>query len=402
LSAPGCDEGDQGDSANDYLYALMQDWYFWYEQIPEVDPEDYASPEELLDAIRYLPIDVWSFVMTSEEYAQYFEDAEYVGYGFSFQLDENEQMRISFVYENSPMYEQGVRRGWTILEVDGTVVTPLSDLDVLFGPDEVGVQDTFNMEDTEGTVSEYTFTKKVIDIDTVFSENVFDINGEKVGYFVFDNFIEKSLTEIQKTLGYMQDNGVEDLIVDLRYNGGGLIDVADFLASSIGGASVEGQVFTKYIHNDKHLDENTDLLFVDAGYSLNLDRVFFITTQATASASELVINGLDPYMEVYLVGDVTYGKPVGMYGWPYEDYVFFPVSFKTVNAEGYGDYYDGIAVDANAADEDSIHTALYFIENGEFPLPEVKEESLRKIRALNRIEQNGIEQNGLEAQRGAY
>jgi hypothetical protein len=96
-----------------------------------------------------------------------------------------------------------------------------------------------------------------------------------------------------------------------------------------------------------------------------------------------------------------------MYGWPYEDYVFFPVSFKTVNAEGYGDYYDGIAVDANAADdidqplgsedEDSLYTALYFIENDEFPPPKVTEESTRKLRALNRIEQSG-----LEALRRAY
>jgi carboxyl-terminal processing protease len=402
LSAPGCKEDDENLSVNEYLYALMQDWYFWYQEIPDVDPEDYATPYELLDAVRYLPIDVWSFVMTKEEYEQYFENAEYVGFGFSFQFDENEQMRVSFVYESSPMYEQGVERGWTILEVGGTAVTPASDLDALFGPDEVGIQKTFKMQDNSGTAADYTFIKEIIDIDTVFNENVFDVGGKKVGYFVFNNFIEKSLDELEETFGRMQDNGIEDLIIDLRYNGGGLIEVAKFLGSAIGGSPTVDEVFAQYIHNDRHSDENSNLYFIDSGYTLNLSRVFFITTQATASASELVINGLDPFMDVYLVGDVTYGKPVGMYGWPYEDYVFFPVSFKTVNAEGYGDYYDGIAVDANAADEDSIHTALYFIENGEFPLPEVKEESLRKIRALNRIEQNGIEQNGLEAQRGAY
>ena len=308
LAAPGCDKSEDGfTSRNDFLYELMGDWYLWYQEIPDVDPESFATPEELLDAIRYQPIDVWSYVATKEEFESYFQDAEYVGYGFSFQFDEEEKMRISFVYETSPMYLEGVRRGWSILNVDGMAATPEADLDALFGADEAGVQQTFTMEDNDAGVSDYTFAKQVIDIDTIFAETIFEIGEKKVGYFVFNNFIENSYDQLEDTLFDMRAQGIEELILDLRYNGGGLVDVANFLASSIGGSTVEGQIFADYIHNDKRSSENQVLPFMLTDYALELTRVFFITTQSTASASELVINGLDPFMEVYLVGDEQFG-----------------------------------------------------------------------------------------------
>lgn len=407
LSSPGCEKDDENLTPNEFLYSLMKDWYFWYQYLPEVNPNDYATPSLLIEAVRYAPRDIWSFVMTTEEYQAYFQDAEYVGFGFSFKFDESEQMRISFVYEGSPMYAQGVRRGWTVEAVDGVAVTPESDLDAVFGADEEGVQKTFTMADNDGNVADYTFTKQVIDIDTIFSETVFDVGGKNVGYFVFNNFIEKSLDELKITLNDMIESGVEDLIVDLRYNGGGLIDVADFLASAIGGDPIAGELFAEYRHNNKHTADDSHLLFIETDYPLNLARVFFITTQSTASASELVINGLDPFMEVYLVGDVTHGKPVGMYGWEYQDYVFFPVAFQTVNADGWGDYFDGLPVDAPAldnvdeplgsADEDSLAAVLYFIENGAFPAVKGAEESLVKIRELNKDKMQGF-----RAELGAY
>jgi C-terminal processing protease CtpA/Prc len=169
--------------------------------------------------------------------------------------------------------------------------------------------------------------------------------------------------------------GANELVLDVRYNGGGLVDVAAHLASLIGGTRTNGQAMLNYVHNDKIgpiRDKTTRFTLLEN--ALNLERLFVIATHGTASASELVPNSLRPFMPVIFIGDTTYGKPVGQYGLRFCDKILWPVAFSIKNANFEGDYFDGIAPDCQAADdathqlgdpeEASFAEALTYIRTG--------------------------------------
>lgn len=122
------------------------------------------------------------------------------------------------------------------------------------------------------------------------------------------------------------------------------------LAGLIAGAKTEGLIFTSFIHNDKHRAWDEQSALEKQTAALDLTRVFVITTEATASASESLINGLRPHVDVRTIGATTHGKPVGMYSWNFCDLVAVPISFEIVNADGAGGYYDGLAPDCLADD----------------------------------------------------
>jgi C-terminal processing protease CtpA/Prc len=177
----------------------------------------------------------------------------------------------------------------------------------------------------------------------------------------------------------LRAKGVTELVLDLRYNGGGLVSVAQHLASLIGGVRTNGQVLSEYFHNDRNAFRNRVLRFEPKAHALALDRLVVITTRSSASASELVINALRPFMPVLVIGDRTYGKPVGQYGITFCDKVLAPVSFTLRNANGEGDYFDGIAPTCSAPDdlerqlgdpqEGSLREALNVITTGHCSTP---------------------------------
>ena len=139
---------------------------------------------------------------------------------------------------------------------------------------------------------------------------------------------------------------VSDIVIDLRYNGGGYVSVQEKLADYLAPASANGSVMMKETYNDKHQDYNTTLYFNKTG-PLNPNHILFIVTQSTASASELLINNLKPYMDVKLIGpDNTDGKPVGFFPISAGDWYVFPVSFRSTNSVNNGGYFDGFTPDA--------------------------------------------------------
>jgi carboxyl-terminal processing protease len=169
---------------------------------------------------------------------------------------------------------------------------------------------------------------------------------------------------------------VSDLVVDLRYNGGGYVTVQEKLANYLAPAAANGNLMMKQEYNDKYTRYNSTENFKKLG-SLNLSRIFFIVSKSTASASELVINNLKPYMEVILLGpDDTYGKPVGYFPIPVGSWYIFPVSFRSTNQKGEGAYFKGLPVahkvadgldkDWGDADEASLASALRYITTGKF------------------------------------
>jgi hypothetical protein len=169
-------------------------------------------------------------------------------------------------------------------------------------------------------------------------------------------------------------NQAKELIIDLRYNHGGQGNIAFVLANLVAPKESEGRVFTRIINNQKNSLLNYSLFFQPSNNNLGIKRVFFITSPETASASEALINSLKAVMEVKLIGSRTHGKPFGFFSIPVVDNYILPIAFKNVNADGYGDYYDGLPVDMEIEDdlthdfgdveESCLKTALHYIKTG--------------------------------------
>ena len=336
-------------TANDYIYSAFEEWYLWYQQIPDVDPNDYDTQEDLINAIK-VPQDRWSFSGSLTEIKKLFEGGEYTGFGGGFIMDFDQQIKISKVYTNSPFGRLGVQRGWVVNSVNGYGSDNLTEVNnALSSNDDVA----FVLTDFNGEQHNVSVKRETIAMNTVLYSSIIEKEGHKIGYLVFDSFLEVSEDELKNEFQKFQDQGITDLIVDLRYNGGGLNTIAYQLIGMIGGDKVAGQTIATVMHNDKKSDKNTSEVSTYEGPKANIGSVCFLTTSGSASASELVINCLKPFMEVKLVGNHTHGKPVGMYVLSVEDIdlAILPISFKNVNHDNYGDYYDGLPADVLEVDD---------------------------------------------------
>lgn len=347
-------EDEQKINVNQEVYNLMDDMYLWYNQMPKVDPNTYKDPVELMNALRVNPPDRWSYVTTRAEFDAYYNQGAYVGFGFGSGFNAAGGLYITFVFKNSPLAAMGIDRGWQIISIDGQ--TPTSEnFSSLIGPSEAGVSRKFVFKSPEGSTVEQTFTKGQIDMNSVLMDSVYNFGSARVGYFVLESFIGPTEAELTTLFSKFKEGAVNELVVDLRYNGGGEVEIAGYLASLIAGSSAFGKVFGTYYHNDKHQNNDTSITFSCENNSITLNRVVFITTSGTASASELVINGLKPHIGVSLVGSKTHGKPVGMYSFKFRDpsidWVIVPICFTIRNSNNEGDYFDGIPVDVSAADD---------------------------------------------------
>lgn len=338
---------------NDYVFRLMKDAYLWYSKVPDVDHAAYPSPDDLLEDLMYSPIDRWSYIATKAENDAYYEEGKRVGLGFRMKYETEDSMRLALVYDGSPAAEAGLVRGDRILALNGKTIAEIDEGDLwetILGEDIEGVEVDLSLEDQNGTVKDLTLTKRSFKIVTTIAHTIFQAGDRTVGYLLFDRFLSTSDYELATVFTELKEGGVNELILDLRYNGGGLIDVAQRLGGLIGGVNVNDKVFNTLVHNDRHQDYDKDQLFLPQEHSLDLTRVFVIATGATASASELLINGLRPFVDVKLIGAQTYGKPVGMGAWTHCDIVIHPISFRMLNAKGEGDFYMGFPPDCAADD----------------------------------------------------
>lgn len=338
--------------ANNTLITVMKDYYLWYDQLPSVRASNYNTPVELIEDLRVNPPDRWSYVTTKEEWDSYFNTGTYYGFGFGNAFDEDGNLWILYVFKNSPLVEKGITRGWRIETIEG--VTPTAEnYSSLLGPNEPGITKTLGFVSPSGAHVVFTFSKAEITMNSVLFDSTYSFGSTKLGYMVLKSFVEPTIAELDECFEKFKTEGINELVVDLRYNGGGLTDVANYLANLIGGQTASGNIFATYFHNSKNTNLNGHTYFSTETNSLSLDRVIFITSGSTASASELVINGLKPFMPVILIGSTTHGKPVGMYAFRYKefDWIFVPICFTIRNALNEGDFYNGIGVNVQAADD---------------------------------------------------
>ena len=360
---------------NGEIYNLMRDIYLWYEYVPDVKISSFETPYELMDYLKYKPLDKWSNVMPKDEYLQYFEQGEMIGHGILLGTDSSDRIRISFIYTSTEAFEQGIRRGWIVDKINDVTLTQ-QNFSELIGPREIGIRNKFGFINSEGTYVTLYLIKEALDITPVLYHRIITGNNKLIGYIVFQDFIDAAISEIDNVFAGFKNNNIDELIVDLRYNSGGSVSVAEYLASWIAGNKYSDKAFVKFLHNNKHLDLDTVINVSYNENGLDLERIFFIGSNSTASASELLINGLEPFMDVILIGNNTHGKPVGMYALPFTDYnyVVLPVCFRYTNGNDEGDFYDGLVPDSYSEDditrdfgdpqEDCLEETLNIMETG--------------------------------------
>jgi carboxyl-terminal processing protease len=370
--------------ARDSLYDIMKSWYLWNDSMPVINEADYADPYLLMNALRYKPRDKWSFVA---DYNQFMAEMQgsFVGHGFRIGVDDAGNARIVMIYSGSPLYADSVRRGWIVKTINGKAVAPVllsndaTAYSNLIGPSTAGVTNVFVFQKPDGKEKTVISTKASFTVNSVLAADTLHLSAGTVGHLVFDSFIQPSETELDNAFSFFGTAGITDLIVDLRYNSGGYLYIAQELASYITGTANHGSNFISLTFNSLHQDQNYTYPLLNPPYPLTLTRIVFITTRETASASESVMNGLTPYMTVVSIGDTTNGKPVGMSGSDIgKKYFIAPVTFKYVNKNLQGDFYSGIAP-ADLVSDDITHNfsdreelclkaAIGYLETGSFPV----------------------------------
>ncbi len=378
-----CEKNEDFDSEDRSIYSfveqVMGEWYLWNQSLPDVNINTYSTPQDLVDAMT-VEQDRWSFVDKTAVINAYFGEGEDFGFGFFLGWDEvnvdySSSLRVMFVYENTKAYTEGIRRGWTLLEIDGTPVHEVSSFATFFDA-EAGSM-LFKFRTNEGAEKTITLTKEKYNMNGVLYKNTYEVNNKSVGYIVYQSFLGYSEDELDTTFANFKSMNLDELIIDLRFNQGGYVSLAHEMVNTLVPQTSDGDVFIEMKHNnDRSAEFDSTYYFKLSNNNLDLDRVFFITNEYSASASELVINGLEPHMEVYTIGQTTYGKPVAMYGFEHEDWLFYPVTAKSVNANGDGDYFNGIAPDIEIydtyhfdwgdLDDPALNQAFHFITYGSF------------------------------------
>ena len=322
----------------------FNDLYFWYESMPAVDLTTFKTPEEYIGSVKYAK-DRWSFTMTYTELQNLLLNGVTTGWGAQLRYIALNPLRVLSVYDNSAMGKAGVKRGWQVKAINGKLVAPMAITEV--NSTLSNASNSFTFIANDGTESTLTLSKGAIVINSVLYSNIYPVSGKKIGYLVFNEFLGSSVRELNNVFNNFSAAGITDLVVDLRYNGGGTLDCADSLVAIIAGKLNKDKIYNSLKYNKKHTNLNFTQLIKLKSNSVLLDKLVFITSSSTASASELVIAGLIPYMKLKLIGSATHGKPVGMNitSDTKLNIAVAPISFENSNSQGYTDYFNGIPAD---------------------------------------------------------
>lgn len=327
-----------------YTADTFKDWYLWYESIPAVDLTTIKTPDEYIGKVRYT-LDRWSFTMPLTDLDALLNNGETTGWGAGLGFDDLDILRILYVYDNSAMGKAGVKRGWQIKAMNGKTVASMSDAEVNTALNNAG--NSFVFIKNDGSETTIQMTKGAVVINSVQYSTIYPKGDKKIGYLVFSDFLGSSVKELNSAFNNFANLGVTDMVLDLRYNGGGTLDCADSLVALLAGKPHQGKLFSTQTYNNKHIRSEYQSMIGLKSNSVQLDKLVIITTSSTASASELVISGLIPYLNLKLIGSKTHGKPVGMQieGDAKLNIAVAPISFRNTNSAGYTNYFDGIPVD---------------------------------------------------------
>ncbi|MCS6808752.1 MAG: S41 family peptidase [Bacteroidota bacterium] len=364
----------------DFLYLGMRDIYYWHTRVPQnLNVAAFPTPDSLLRFTMVRPEDRFSEIV--EDGIGYYNRLT-MGtsspiFGFASAFLGNGEVRITRVLGGSSAEKAGLRRGMRIISVDGQAVpaTASAWLNII---NNLGMTTTIVAEDREGKRLTANLMRTVFNEVVVPVVQTFTVAGKKVGYMVFTSYTQSAINELQTAFATLKKENVSELILDLRYNGGGSVNTAGALCSHIA-SQLAGTVYVRLTYNSRYAVNNQQATMTNQPNGLSLNRLFVITTNRTASASELTINALRPFIDVKTVGSRSFGKPVGsnIVIHRKSGYMLLLTSFSYYNAVGQADFLNGFAPDIPAEDdltrdfgdpeEASLRAALYFIQHGRAP-----------------------------------
>ncbi|MBO9499947.1 MAG: peptidase S41 [Novosphingobium sp.] len=349
-------------SRQDWALAQLNEWYLFPTLLnASANPASYTTVDDYIDALtapaRAQSKDRYFTYLTSiAEEDAYYEQGETAGFGFRLGYDySGNRVFVIEAYEGAPALAGGIDRGAEIVQINGQAVSILmasggpSAVIAAMGPDTAGTARAFVVRDLSGVQRNVTLTKTDFEIDPVsdrFGAKIINDGGRQVGYVNLRNFIGPAEPNLRAAFAQFKAAGVTELIVDLRYNGGGLISIAE-LFGDLMGAGRTGQIFDYITFRDSKAGENGSYAFHAQPEAIQPTKVAFIGTGGTASASEMVINGMVPYLgaNMALIGSNTYGKPVGQIALdrPECDDRLRAIALKVENANHQGEYFTGLA-----------------------------------------------------------
>lgn len=366
----------------DWVAAQMREWYLFPETLPaSLDPGVYPTVDSYLDALtataRSQGRDRYFTYLTSiQEENAYYESGSSAGFGFRLGLG-GQRLFIIESFEGGPALTAGIDRGTEILAI-GTTASNLRNVsDIIasagtagitdaLGPDTAGTARVLRVSDAGGTRN-VTIAKTDFELTPVSSRygaKVLDDGGRKIGYVNLRTFISTADPALRQAFANFRAQGITQYIVDFRYNGGGLISIAELMGDLMGANRSASDVFDYMTFRPEKAAENDTHYFTAQPQAVAPAKIAFIGTSGTASASELVINGFLPYLHanMALVGTNTYGKPVGQIAIDKSacDDRLRVIAFALENAAHQGSYFNGLAstVEASCQASDDISYPL--------------------------------------------
>ncbi|MBD3668226.1 MAG: peptidase [Kangiella sp.] len=373
---------------NHWLRSWSNNTYLWYDEIQDQNPANFSNPIDYFKVLKTTaltpsgnPKDKFHFTYDTDVYEQLVSSGASAGYGAEWVLLQSSpprDVRVAFTEPNSPATSANLSRGVKILEVDGVDMINGNDVDTLNAglfPSSAGETHEFLIEEAGGTTRTVTMTSAIVTTDPVQNEKIIATASGDVGYLTFNTFgIVDAEAELINAFTTFSNQGVSDLVVDLRYNGGGFLAISSQLAYMVAGSTAtNGRTYSRTVFNDKHPIINpvtgqtlapTPFYSTSLGFSvnqgqalpqLNLNRVFVLSDGGTCSASEAFINGLRGIdVEVILIGDDTCGKPYGFYATDNCGTTYFTIQFRGENEKGFGDYADGFVIGGSDNGQDVV------------------------------------------------
>ncbi|PAX07173.1 S41 family peptidase [Sphingomonas lenta] len=377
----------------DWAAAQLREWYLFPETLPaSLDPSGYADVNDYVDALTATARSqrrdrFFTYVTSIREENAFFEQGSSAGFGVRLSYDTaGRRLVVSEAFEGTPALAAGIDRGTEILAI-GTSSADLRSVADLFasggpnavsnalGPSTAGTARLLRVADASGT-RDVTVAKAdfaLTPVSSRYGARILNDGGRQVGYLNLRTFIDTADGQLRNAFATFRAAGVTEVIVDFRYNGGGLVSIAELMGDLLGANRTSADVFSITAFRPEKSQFNETRFFSPQPQSIAPTKIAFIGTGSTASASELVINSFVPYLgqNVALVGTNTFGKPVGQIARDRAqcDDRLRVVAFATQNRDRQGNYYDGLAT--------TVRATCRAGDDLNFPLGDPREASVR-------------------------